>query len=149
MNAILHPPLLTGISPLLGRLTGFNETGQPLIVAPVDISENTLQAASLCLLTHEDIGAEVLLAFVGDHFDHPVILGKLYQRPLCDTTPEPAEAHIDGKRILLQAEERLELKCGKAHLSLGADGRIHIHGGYILNHATGINRIRGAAVKIN
>lgn len=125
-------------------------------------------AQSLCTLEQKQAGCSVVVSFLENDPQQPVILGILHAVPLVDaiveeenelgSSPdieeEPTSSHalpveVDGRAIRLTASEQLELKCGKAHISLSADGKIRIRGGYILNHATGINRIRGAAVQVN
>jgi hypothetical protein len=120
-------------------------------------------AQSLCRLEQQQAGCKVVVSFLEENPEQPVILGILHETPLMEyesvdlaqnhaVTTMPDESlpiEVDGRTIRLTASEQLELKCGKAHISLSADGKIRIRGGYILNHATGINRIRGAAVQVN
>lgn len=50
---------------------------------------------------------------------------------------------------LPEAEERLELRCGKASIVLTQEGKVLIEGQYVSTRSSGINRLRGAVVKIN
>jgi hypothetical protein len=59
------------------------------------------------------------------------------------------EAVIDEQRILIEAEQEIELRCGEAAIILTADGRILLRGTYISSHASATMRIRGGAVQIN
>jgi len=150
MNAVANMPLISGLTPLAARLVGFSASEQPLIVLDADPSAAPQPARSLCELASADIGSELLLVHTDGHRSHPVILGKMLPHPRRDApADDQLDIQVDGKQITLEARERLELKCGKAHLSMEADGRIKIQGGYILSHASGINRIRGAAIKAN
>lgn len=59
------------------------------------------------------------------------------------------EAVIDEQRILIEADQEIELRCGEAAIILTADGRILLRGSYISSHASATQRIRGGAVQIN
>lgn len=143
MNAPLKPSPIYELAPLEARLTGFDAHGQARIV----LDGHTLPARGLCPLSPADIGAQVLVVRTASQPDLPIILGTIQDRPL--NNPQSLDVAIDGRSIRIEASESLELKCGQARIQLSADGRIRIRGGYILNHASGIQRIRGAAVQIN
>ena len=53
------------------------------------------------------------------------------------------------KAMAQEAERAIELRCGKASLRLSSDGRIELRGTTVVSHATGLNRIRGASIKLN
>lgn len=103
------------------------------------------------------IGREVLLAFQNNDPGQPIIIDTMYS--LLDeiaevTTVEPEagmpnEVTIDGKRITFDAQEEIELKCGKASIVLTSAGKVIIKGAYVLSQSSGENRIRGASVGIN
>ena len=61
----------------------------------------------------------------------------------------PVEARVDGKRVTIKAEEKLELRCGKASITIDAKGKITIRGAHLYNRATGPIRIKGGHVDIN
>jgi len=63
--------------------------------------------------------------------------------------PAPAEARVDGKKVLIVGEEEVTLKCGKASITLTAAGKVLIKGEYVLSRSSGVNRIKGGAVQIN
>lgn len=102
-------------------------------------------------------GKEVLLAFESNDPGLPIIVDTLYS--LLDEIAEatavepvaaiPSEVTIDGKRITFDAQEEIELKCGKASIVLTSAGKVIIKGAYLLSHSTGENRIRGGSVAIN
>jgi hypothetical protein len=60
--------------------------------------------------------------------------------------PNP-QRHPDA--LFLNARRELVLQCGKARVSLRADGRIVILGGYLVSRSSGVNKIKGASVQIN
>jgi len=51
--------------------------------------------------------------------------------------------------VVLRAEHRLELTCGRASLTMNADGTVVVKGTTVISRASGVNKIRGAAVRIN
>jgi hypothetical protein len=83
-------------------------------------------------------------------------------RPRAAAAPAPAadpdpvtlrngqvEARLDGKRVVLEAREEIVLRCGDASITLRRDGKLMVKGAYVETRATGVNRIKGGAVKIN
>jgi uncharacterized protein (DUF2345 family) len=58
-------------------------------------------------------------------------------------------AEVDGAPVEIEAQKTLTLRCGEASITLTADGQVLIRGHYISSHATGTQRIKGAAVRIN
>jgi len=146
------PQKVDGIA--LGKLSAFAENGDAL----VDIENFGLQkiaAHTLIELNHSHIAQQVALGFqAGDPY-RPTILGLLHQpAPVTnavDDTPAQQELVVtqQGKRIIIEAEQELELRCGEAVILLTADGHIQLRGGYITSHADATQRIRGGSVQIN
>ena len=65
------------------------------------------------------------------------------------TLPSVPELFADGKRMHIEAAEEIELRCGKASITLRSNGRLVIRGAYVEIHASGTNRIKGGSVLIN
>lgn len=61
----------------------------------------------------------------------------------------PTEARLDGERVVLEGKHEVVLRCGDASITLRRDGKVIVRGAYVETHARGLNRIKGAAVKIN
>jgi len=61
----------------------------------------------------------------------------------------PVEARLDGERVVLEGKREVILKCGEASITLRSDGRVVLRGTYVETYAKGVNRIKGASVKIN
>ena len=59
------------------------------------------------------------------------------------------EVTMDGEKVRLQAEHDIELRCGKASITLRYDGRIEVRGTHILSASRGPNRVKGATVALN
>ncbi len=77
------------------------------------------------------------------------LLGTLLAAPQSVTPLAPAEARIDGKRVVLEGKDEVVLKCGEASITLTRDGKLFVRGAYVETRATGVNRIKGGSVKIN
>ncbi|HEY6876702.1 MAG TPA: hypothetical protein VI299_01735 [Polyangiales bacterium] len=63
--------------------------------------------------------------------------------------PQRVEALVDGKRVVLDAQDEIVLRCGKASITLRRNGRIVIRGTHVETQSQGVNRIRGGSVQIN
>jgi hypothetical protein len=61
----------------------------------------------------------------------------------------PAEARLDGERVVLEGKREVVLKCGEASITLRSDGKMVLRGAYVETYSKGLNRIKGASVKIN
>ncbi|HTQ43592.1 MAG TPA: hypothetical protein VMI75_12600 [Polyangiaceae bacterium] len=99
----------------------------------IDLSQSELEALAAD-------GAEVLVGFA-DERERPVIVGVLRERARPDSEL-PAE-------IVLEARERLVVRCGSARIVLSGDGRIEVLGERVSQRARGVHSIKGSAVRIN
>ena len=62
---------------------------------------------------------------------------------------ELLEVKLDGKSVVLEADNEIELRCGKASIKLTRDGKVIVRGAYVETHSRGVNRIKGGVVRIN
>jgi hypothetical protein len=85
-------------------------------------------------------GDDVLVLLRGGDPNRPLIVSTIVDRLAADA---PREA------VTVRADRELVLQCGEASISLHADGRVVIRGGYVETYADGTNRIKGAQVRIN
>lgn len=51
--------------------------------------------------------------------------------------------------LLVESRRSLTLRCGKASITLHANGKIVLRGEYILSDAEGVNRIAGGRIELN
>jgi hypothetical protein len=97
----------------------------------------------------------VLLVFEDADPARPIILG--YPReglaPAVTTTTATAatEQHValSARSLVVEAGQEMVLRCGQGSITLYADGTIAVRGTRLLSRATGTNRIKGAAVRLN
>jgi Domain of unknown function (DUF6484) len=130
---------------IIGRLTGRSAAGEPLVEFPGNPTPGPIAARATTPWTIADIGAEVALVFGDGSASLPIILGVI-RTPVA--TPQ-VEVRADGERVLLEAGHQIELRCGKASITLTSAGKVLIRGEYVLSRSAGVNRVKGAAVEIN
>jgi len=136
---------------VIGVLTGFDNTGVPLVVFPGNARSEGLAARSSAVLSRDDTGREVALMFENGQSDKPLIIGCI-QHPedlKRDATPRIVTADVDGERLEFKADREIVFKCGKASITLTRAGKVLIRGAYVLSRSSGANRIKGGSVQIN
>ena len=62
---------------------------------------------------------------------------------------ERIEALVDGRRVVIDAEDEVVIRCGKASITLRRNGRVIIQGTHVETRAEGVNRVKGGSVQIN
>ncbi|MEI8699803.1 MAG: hypothetical protein EOR99_13925 [Mesorhizobium sp.] len=130
---------------VIGIFLGFGEDS-PLVVFPGNPQETAVSARSLAELTSDMIGAEVALLFQDGDPGRPLIVGRIVDPARNSNVPQIVR---DGEQVRITANERIELRCGKATIIMEKDGRITIRGTYLTSHASAANRIRGGSVNLN
>jgi hypothetical protein len=141
---------------MIGTLTGFDESGAPLVTVPSLGSERLLKSKSIAVLDRTAVGRAVAIQFEASDPERPVILGVI-QGPLPATELETATNSIqkcvnvdmDGERLTLTADKEIVLRCGKSSITLTRAGKVLIRGAYLLSRSSGVNRIKGGSVQIN
>jgi hypothetical protein len=130
---------------VIGLLIGFEEA-VPLVVFAGNPRDTAAPARSLCELDAAAVGAEVALLFEAGDPARPLIVGRIVAPA---HRGRVAEIVRDGEHVAVTANERIELRCGKASIILDKDGSITIRGSQLTSQASGTNRIRGGAVHLN
>jgi hypothetical protein len=141
---------------VIGRLTAFAPSGAPLVEVP-DYLNEPVPARATCALEEADLGREVALMFEGGKPHRPIVMGLLQApRPRVEVTgtaksgaANAVTAKRDAKRLVLEAEEEIVLKCGDASITLTRAGKVLIKGAYLSSKSSGVNRILGGSVLIN
>jgi Domain of unknown function (DUF6484) len=146
--------------PTIGRLAGGNGQGEVLI----EFEGSGPLAAKLVaglerreLCKPENRGREVLLVFEKGDPARPIVLALMEDRlegliclePREEEGSLPEQALVDGRRVLIEAEQEIVLKCGKGSIQILKDGKIIIKGTDLLSRSSGTHRIKGASVNIN
>ncbi|MCY1044800.1 DUF6484 domain-containing protein [Corallococcus sp. bb12-1] len=162
-------PAMESPTPILGsrggHLSGLDASGAVLVDFPgntagpvrarlaVAVEAQALQAA----VTRQQ---KVVLLFENGDPSLPFIMGLIQEpsaTPLLDALLEgpaepsrtPTEAHVDGKRVVIEGQDEIVLKCGEASITLRRNGKVIVKGTYLESRATGTHRIKGGSVEIN
>lgn len=159
-NPILSNSCHTG-GPRIGTIASIAADGRML----VDFPDNSLgsvparltSSAKERLLQSPLVGRDVLLVFEDNDPCRPVIIDTLYSM-IDEMTDQlthvlegqaPEEVTVDRKRIVIDAEKEIVLRCGDASITLTSAGKVLIRGNYLLSRSAGANRIKGGSVQIN
>lgn len=137
---------------VVGRLLGLLDQGRsPLVSFDGQPMPGAMPARCSVDLRPAHIGQSVMIAFEDDDPQRPIVFGVVRGAtgwPL-PAVPGRVQVSADGERMTVAATSELVLRCGRAMLTLHADGRIVIRGEEILTDATGANRVRGGSVQLN
>ncbi|WP_339720031.1 DUF6484 domain-containing protein [uncultured Paraglaciecola sp.] len=140
---------------IVGQFIGLDEQQRPLITSPSHIHPVVAQA----IVTIKDdpllLSGNNVILFMGSEI--PIIMGFIADtlRPEHQSSSGllgdvlTSSLHIDGKKINLQAQNEVVLKCGKSSLSLARNGKVTIKGTNITTRSSGANKIKGANVQVN
>ena len=109
------------------------------------------------LLGCEQQGREVLINFIDNDINQPVIIGVMASvvddmvKIELESKEKPTKANVvsDGESVLITAEKDILLVCGKSSLMLRKDGKIIAKGTNILSRASATNKIKGGSVEVN
>ena len=134
---------------VVGRLSGFTDSGVPLVSTCVLEHAEPAEARSVIALSADQIGREVVLAFEMGDKEKPIIMGTVQANVPASLSITPLEATIDGEKVILTGEKEIILRCGKSSITLTCAGKILLKGEYLLSRSSGVNRIKGGSVQIN
>ena len=92
--------------------------------------------------------------FDGGHPRKPVIMGVIQSSADVSAAPPRSEkrvviAEADGRRLVIDAEDEIVLRCGEASITMTRAGKVLIRGAYLSSRSSGVNRISGGSVQIN
>lgn len=130
---------------VIGVFLGLQDD-EPLVVFAGNSKPEAITARSLVSLDASVAGCEVALLFEDGERDRPLIIGRIIQP--APKTDAPTIIR-DGENVQINAQERIELRVGKASIIMEKDGHITIRGTYLVNHASASNRIRGGSINLN
>lgn len=150
-NMVSAVPTVCLDSVVTGLLSGFNDSGDPLVVFAANPQSEAMAARSTVTLYNGDIGAEVALLFEDGDLKRPLIIGLIHRPKTVIESPidELSPVEIDAERLILNAGREIVLRCGQASITLTRAGKIIIRGAYLSSQSSGVNRIKGGSVQIN
>ncbi len=132
---------------LVGRIVTLDAPDAPHVIFPHAPPEG-LPARAMLPLTQADIGRDVALMFEAGNPRRPIVMGRM-ATAVAEEKPPVIEAEVDDRRIEIEAQEQLVLRCGESSITLTRSGKIIIRGTYVLTRSSGVNRIQGGSVEIN
>jgi hypothetical protein len=133
---------------ITGKLTGFDESGSPLVTFRELEAPGSAVARSIVALGGKEIGREVVLMFESGDTRRPIVMGLIEPAP--GKRPDSSlSVEIDGERVILTAEKEIVLRCGNASLTLTRAGKVLIRGSYVSSRSSGVNRIKGGSIQLN
>jgi len=133
--------LLDGIAGLeIGVIDALTAEGKPVVRLPDGSTRAPLPLWTGSEIRWSDcVGLRAAVAPVSGSPDIFLLVG------LLDRPPAPRSERVRH----VTATDELILECGKSKISLRADGRVVILGGYLLSRSSGVNKIKGGSVEIN
>jgi hypothetical protein len=147
---------------IVGTLVEIAADGQAFVDFDGNRTGRALAARSTGSVAAESVGSSVALLFENGDLARPIIMGLFHSvaaensgaestiaTKQCGLSGLKVEAAADGERVTLTAEKEIELRCGKASITLTRAGKVIIRGAYLLSRSSGVNRIKGGSVQIN
>jgi len=148
-----------GDAPEVGTLSRVAEDGKPFVEYRGSQGERIARCAAAAVPPREECaGAAVLLVFEDGDRSLPIIVGfvsdSLWDAPergpqAKDAAGAQFTAKLEGKTVVIEGKDAVELRCGQGSISLRADGHIVIKGEKVTSRARETNKVRGAVVLIN
>lgn len=135
-------------SVVIGRLVRL-ENNLAFVQFPNGPNADGIEALVATRLTAQNVGGQVVLAFVNGNPKQPVILNVLLDADSQKSQTAPYTMEIDGEQLVISAQKQVVLRCGEASITLTAAGKVLIKGTYVLSRSSGYNKIKGAAIDIN
>lgn len=133
---------------VVGRVAEVDGSGAVRVTFP-GAPEEGFSARTMAPLGEADKGCEVALMFEGGDPRKPCVMGKLVSPLASGRDANEAEAKADGRRVEINAEQEIVLRCGESSITLTKAGKIILRGAYVLSRSSGVNRIQGGSVQIN
>jgi hypothetical protein len=130
-----------------GQVLELSESGEILVAVsatePFRLWCDYLQTTDFPAVTLQ-VGCPVLVSLPQNANEKGCVLGRIgpYRQP---ELPEPA----DTRKVVVEAQQELELRCGEASVTLNAQGQILIKGTDVVSRAKRNQRIKGGSVQIN
>ncbi|MEM1412463.1 MAG: hypothetical protein AAGH19_08890 [Pseudomonadota bacterium] len=157
-NAHRHSTRQVSSAPRVVRILDVPEPGLARVLLPDQSERQARMTATIASRPPSGLlGREALALFDEGDPERPVLIDLIgAPEGFADTVEiddgdeaDALDARIDGEQVVIQARERLELRCGKASIIIDAEGKISIKGAHLYNRATGPIRIKGGHVDIN
>lgn len=149
--------------PLVGEIHHVDESGSAHVIFPgchgVPVrARSTVATPWRAGERPEDLaGAPVLIVLEESDPTRPIVVGLLRDgvKPEAireelhlDLTRE-RDVLVDGQRLVFDAQEEVQIRCGKSTIVMQPDGKIVIRGTNLISRSSGANKIKGARINLN
>lgn len=134
---------------VLGTLTQYDVEEGPFVALKEDPGKQPVWAQTTVDIDEADVGRTVVLRFLRNKAQTPIIVGFLKAPRHRSEVPRPRQAELDGQSVVLTADRQMELRCGRASLVLHKDGLIELRGTEVVSRASHQQKIQGGNVQIN
>jgi len=146
------------ITTCIGQIVEITEDYRAKIDYPGNPSGPVIARSIIRVPDYESLlHAPVMLIFEASDPALPIIIGLIHESIFTPNIQEVFDVpktkrhkvDIDGKRIVLEADKEIVLRCGRSSITLGANGKIVVKGKDLVSRASAANKIKGASVNIN
>ena len=141
---------------MLGRIVKLTEAGEPVVEYEGSPFDRPAVASATVEISPQSVGRQAALMFIGGDASMPIVMGVLHEKSWQSESEDKTtgvgdafEADVDGKKVLIEAQNELTLRCGKSSITLTKSGKIVIRGGYLVSRSSGANKIKGASIELN
>ncbi len=141
-------PLCKREGVFVASFVSFDDAGAPFVVVPGVISQPK-KADAICDMSNAKKGEQYGVMFKNGDAEYPTIMGKMQQQTVVAVPEETVQITEENQQLRITSKKEIHLQCGDSHLLLSPDGRVEIRGKTVVTHSTGLNKMRGASVKIN
>jgi hypothetical protein len=121
----------------------------PLITYPGSLGSAPVPARTAIDLAADHVGRQVVIVFDGGDVARPIIIGWIRDSRDRRESLEGLRVDVDDNRLVISGKDQIVLQCGRASITLTRAGKVLIKGCYISTSSTGVNRVNGAAVRLN
>lgn len=142
---------------ITGHLAGVDDEGRVLFLeeggagAPVPVAIG-LAISDGALVRAARHAQRALVVRTGGATPRLVLTGLVRERVAAearDAAPGHLEVSVDGETVVLSADRRIELRCGKSSLILTREGRVVLKGAHVVSRSSGPNKLKGATIALN
>lgn len=135
---------------VLGRLVHVDENGTPFVTVDGQAAGVSESAHSTVDVGANDVGRQVVIKYLCGTSASPVILGFLRVNESSQTPwSRPSTVRIEGQRVVIAAEQGVELTCPRARVVLDRRGTVQIRGEDISSWATKNHKLKGGNIRLN
>lgn len=110
------------------------------VAARLAVSETEIGA-----LLESGVGCEVLLVFPDNDPARPIIVGRVR----ASLPRSGVEISLRGRRLVVETDEEIELRCGDAKIRITGEGKVVVLGNDVVSRARRQHKIKGGTVNIN